>query len=287
MDEVEQRLIDAMIARAELVTEESLRDNELPVREPRRWPALAAAAAVVLAVAGIVVGLSWRRAEPPTYPAPPPTRVTDTESPTPRTGQSAPSLAVPPPATGTTFVPNSTSTSVPPEPPLCGGHACALLSIVDVARDRVELWAEPDGAHWQIRVDGVVVPGGTSDYANRVACSVVAGRPVCLVYTWNLGDSNAQVGLERRDGWRFTGATFLTPYGAERIEPRDLYANGSIEVVSAETMNDNGLWTAQVWRWDGSRLGCTPHVDAKEKLPGWPAVAPDVTTLALANCWGG
>jgi hypothetical protein len=57
--------------------------------------------------------------------------------------------------------------------------------------------------------------------------------------------------------------------------------------VSAETRNDNGLWTAQVWRWDGSRLGCTPHVDAKEKLPGWPAISPDVTTLALANCWGG
>jgi hypothetical protein len=157
---------------------------------------------------------------------------------------------------------------------------------VDVAGDRVELWSGADGANWQIRVDGVMVPGTASGFASTVACSVVADRPVCLVRTWDLGDSDNQVGLERRAGWRFTGATFSTPYGAERIEPRDLYGNGSIEVVSAETRNDNGLWTAQVWRWDGSRLGCTPHVDAKEKLPGWPAIAPDVTTLALANCWG-
>jgi hypothetical protein len=133
----------------------------------------------------------------------------------------------------------------------------------------------------------VVLPGQGDGNAYKLTCAVVAGRPVCLVRTWYLGDSDTSHGLERRDGWRLTGARFLTPYGAERIEPKDLYGNGTIEVVSAETMNDNGLWTAQVWRWDGSRLGCTPHVDAKEKLPGWPDVAPDVPTLALANCWGG
>jgi hypothetical protein len=296
MDEIEQRLTAAMTARAELVTEESLGDDELPAARPRRWPVLVAAAAVVIAVAGIVAGTNWPRAEPPANRVPPPavtnTGETTTPSPPPTTG-SSPANGMPA-ATGTSRPPSTSSSTTsmtsetpPPPPPNCGAQPCTLVAGADVAGDRVELWAGPDGADWQIRVGGVVLPNQEGGFAAHLACSVVAGRPVCLVHTWDLGDSDNQVGLERRDGWRFTGATFLTPYGAERIEPRDLYGNGSIEVVSAETRNDNGLWTAQVWRWDGSRLGCTQHVDAKEKLPGWPAVSPDVTTLALANCWGG
>jgi hypothetical protein len=286
MDEIEQRLTAAMTARADLVTEGSLGENELPAREPRRWPALAAAAAAVVTVAGVVVGLNWPRSDPPADPPPPPTRVTNTPTPLTPTRQPESLVQEVPPGTGRSLAPSTTTTTSKP-PPHCGTRPCALVSTVDVAGDRVELWGGTDGADWQVRVDGVVVPGQASGNAYKVTCAVVAGRPVCLVHTWYLGDSDTQFGLERRGGWRFTGARFVTPYDAERIEPRDLYGNGSIEVVSAETMNDNGLWTAQVWRWDGSRLGCTPHVDAKEKLPGWPVIAPDVSTLALANCWGG
>lgn len=286
MDEIEQRLAAAMTARAELVTEESLPENVLPAREPRRWPALVAAAAVVLTVAGIVVGVNWPRADPPADPGPPP--VTNTVPPT-KEPVVIPSESPGPPITTTSTEPNNESATITSEPPPpCGTEPCTLVSSSDVAGDRVELWAAPGGGDWRILVNGAPIQGEAGNsFANSVTCSEVAGRPVCLVYTWDFGDSDSQIGLERRNGWRFTGATFPTPYGAVSIEPKDLYGNGTIEVVSAETMNDNGLWTAQVWRWDGSRLGCTPHVDAKEKLPGWPDITPDVSTLALANCWGG
>jgi hypothetical protein len=85
MDEIEQRLTAAMTARTDLVTEESLGDNELPAREPRRWPVLVAAVAAVVTVAGVVVGLNWPRADPPAGPSPlppPPTGVEESGPPT-------------------------------------------------------------------------------------------------------------------------------------------------------------------------------------------------------------
>ncbi|MET0136638.1 MAG: hypothetical protein ABW215_23865 [Kibdelosporangium sp.] len=59
------------------------------------------------------------------------------------------------------------------------------------------------------------------------------------------------------------------------------------QVVSVESMSrdDKPQWTVQVWRCDGSRLGCTARVDAPEQLAGWPDVPPDVSKLAIANCF--
>lgn len=103
-------------------------------------------------------------------------------------------------------------------------------------------------------------------------------------WPWDLGDSDAHAGVERVSGaWRFTGASFSTPYGADLVETHDLGADGTVEVVSAETMNDIGEWTMQVWRWTGERLGCTPHMPAEEQLPD----PPDLTTLSPRHCWGG
>jgi hypothetical protein len=186
---------------------------------------------------------------------------------------------VPPPVTRHSA---TTQFTVEP-PPACGAQPCVRIDQADAGGETVELWAAADGSNWQLRIGSVVVPGRTDGarFASRLTCQVVAARPVCLVGTYDLGDESAYLGVEKGDRWRLTGAMFVAAYGATSIEARDIYENGSIEVVSQETLNDTGLWTSQVWRWDGSRLGCTPRVGAREELPA----TPDVPTLAIANCF--
>lgn len=299
MNDIEQRLTSALTARAELVTEESLGEPAgTPPERTRKWPTLVAAAATVVAIAGAIASSSLERTRHEQIGMPPPV---ETSTVAPESSSSTPpSDAInhgnpgsAPPATSPTG--NATTvTKVPEAPPKCGGKTCKLVQRVNIGGDTLEVWAAgEENAHWQVRVRGAVLANGPKfdSYVanNALRCSVVAGRPVCLIYTYYLGDSDTSVGLAKEGNtWRYTGATFLTPFGVDRIDIRDLYENGSIEVVAVQSGNGDTTtpqWTAQVWRWNGSRLGCTPRVDAPEKLPGWPEVRPDVSTLAIANCW--
>lgn len=286
MNDIEQRLSSALNARAELVTEESLGE---PAGTPRRkWPTLVAAAATVVAIAGAIAASSLERTGPEPIGMPPPLETSAPETTTSTVPSDSRNHGIP--ATPAT----PSGTSKPPEPPpKCGGKTCHLVQRVTIGGDTLELWAAgQENADWQVRFRGAVLAGGPKfdSYVAKDAlrCSVVAQRPVCLIYTYYLGDSDTSVGLAKEgNAWRYTGAAFLTPFGVDRIDIRDLYENGSIEVVAVQSGNRDTApqWTAQVWRWNGSRLGCTPRVDAPEKLPGWPEVRPDVTTLAIANCW--
>jgi hypothetical protein len=89
-----------------------------------------------------------------------------------------------------------------------GGHQVELLASVDPTYGAL--------SDWLVRADGAAVPGRPelSSFVTESAqcCAVVAGRPVCLVYTSYLGDSDTSVGLEYHGAtWRFTGATFAAP----------------------------------------------------------------------------
>ena len=281
MDELERRLTAAMNARADLVTEESFTVEAPPVAT-RRWPVLVAAAASVLVVAGVIAASSWHRAEPPADPTPPPA-VTSTEPP-----PSAPSGEAPPEAGGSATR-NSATGTITGEEPTCGPEPCQLEQEVDLDGDTVQVWADEWGRGWHVRVDGVVVADRPEFEGALVReplrCAVVADRPVCLVYTYAPVGTTTAAGLEKVGGdWRFTGVRFDTAFGTDLIEPRDVYADGSIEVVSMESRNGIDGWTTQVWRWDGSRLGCSAPVATREELPGWPTFAPDVPPLTIANC---
>ncbi|HET9142232.1 hypothetical protein [Actinophytocola sp.] len=295
MNDIEQRIGESLRARAALVTEDSLRvPVPAPARPTRRyWPALAAAGFVVLAAAGIGLSLG----SPDATVAPP-----ATSSATP-----PPSSSSAPTTTSTTTSAPATSTqpqTAPPTTPvICGRAPCKVVQTVRLGPDVIELLAAPSTLYApqleapEIRVNGGPLlknkPKHDAFVDNgSLRCSTVAGRSVCLLHTWYLGDSDTSYGLVKDgSGWRYTGAAFPTPYGNFAIDVRDLGGDRKLEVVAVEQQTfsgpGEGMFTATVWRWDGTRIGCSPRVAAKEQLPGWPKVAPDPATLDNANCVSG
>jgi hypothetical protein len=232
---------------------------------------------------------------------------------------------VTPPATSTNSGPVPTSSQIPPSnpgasgagagapsrtsqppapPPTCGGKPCQVVQSVRVGGDTLEVLAVASTTtpyawgDWKVRVRGGAALPGAPTFDSFVSpdslhCATVAGRTACLLHTWYLGDSDTSLGIAREaSGWRFTGATFPVPYGAHSIDLRDLGGDRTLDVVSVESrfLSEDGgperqLWTATVWRWDGTRLGCVPRVSTKEELPGWPNVTPDLSTVDVRNCF--
>lgn len=308
MNELERRLKAAMVARAEAITEHDLTPATIPVptTRPRRLPALVAAAAAALVVVGVSVSLaggdSTRETTPaqtttPTISAIPPTTTPPPMPPAPATTSPPPAAATSSAGPGTPSAGRSTEVRTPE--PTCGGRECALVQTVSVAGDVLELLAAPDPRHGGqladpvVRVRGGAALRGAPDFSmfvtgESLACQVVGGTPVCLLRTHYLGDSDTSLGLVKdRSGWRFTGARFPTPFGAVSVRAQE--GPRVVAVLSrflSEGSEPEKEWfTAQVFRWDGTDLGCSPRVGSREALPGWPDVAPDPAALAPGNCF--
>ncbi|MGQ0837292.1 hypothetical protein [Actinokineospora sp.] len=292
-DDIEQRVRDSLRARATAVTAGSL---GLPVEHPaepraRRWPALVASAAVVLAAVGITVATA-DRGSPQQVP---PARITSTQPSSSTPPTSVTTMPATPPAAGT-----ATSTGKPVDvAPTCGDRPCELVQSVSIAGDVLEVLAADDPdypgnlANPVVRERGGAVLTGAPDFAmfvtkDSLRCVVVGGRPVCLLSVGYLGDSDASLGLVR-DGarWRFTGAVFPTPYGALSVRiqagPRVVAVESRFFGTGSEPEKE--YFSVRVFRWDGTALGCSPRVETKESLPGWPDVQPDPSTLDEANCF--
>jgi hypothetical protein len=301
MDDIERKITDALLAEASRVTEESLRLPAHIVRpRPWRWPALAAAAGVLAtgaAVAGVLAA-GGDRSEPRPMP---PVPTTSLPSPVTSTTSVPPTSSSPPPSGGATSS-TVTGTTRQTQPPLrCGDKPCQVVQTVRIDAITLELLAAQSSdypgslANWRVRVQGNgELPGtrifeGSFVTADSLRCATVAGQSVCLVHTHYLGDADSYVGIVvDGPGSRFTGEQFPTPYGALRVDVRDLGGDRTLDVVAVENHyhgDEREFWTAAVWHWDGTKLGCAPRVSTKEELPDWPNVAPDLSTLDEKNCF--
>ena len=271
-DRTEQLLRDALHARADQVTEESLDlPPELPHPGHRRWTVFAAAAAMFALATGLaVVLLNVDRDVQPITPPPAPTS----------------------------------------EPPACPAGEMCVIQTVDVRGEKLELAAKNVPAagddlygDWVLRAGGhQIADGGRSDgpdlgeaqglrgrigayvRADSLRCFVFNRQPaVCLLDTYDLGDTNDVLGLSRTSsGWFFDGR-HPTPFGKESIDVR-LGNDGGFLVVAVQHEPGRSSWWAKVWRWGGEELGCTEPVRDEKDLPGWPDVTPRTTALDPANC---
>lgn len=284
------RLLESTLrARADQVTEESLR---LPPDPPRpdakpAWPMLAAAAAVLAVAAGVAVVVAnvGPGDQAPLGPGP-----------------STTSQATSPPTSSETI-------------PQCAGDGGeCLIQTVDTAGGELRLFGVEapeagDGFYqdWILRTadDVEVGRGGVADSSTEpgnapgltghinayvrpgsLSCTSVEGIPLCLLDTYELGDTNDVLGLSKvSSGWSFD-ARFPTPFGKESIDIRAVDGGGFVVVAVQHDANLTGEpnWSARVWDWDGRQLGCSPRVERKQDLPGWPEVLPDRDALDDNNC---
>lgn len=277
---VEERVGDALLARASLVTEETLRlPDELPgPRGHGTWPILAAVAAALAVVAGVAIVVA---AVPlgDTMPAGPKQNATPT---------GPPSLA-----------------ERTPPPPRCDVGKTCLIDRVDVNGYFVELrgklrdkeldtyqdWVlrEKNGA--VIARGGPVTGDGARDERDYLpivsgeaiaSCHAVEGIPLCLLETADdVGDTFVAEAFSRvSSGWSNDMSYPLSLY-TTYLRVGTLAGETTSVAISVENDENTGKWHARVWQWtDGKILGCTPMVDYEMDLPGWPEISPDKATIA-------
>lgn len=274
VDEAEQRLRAALHARSAQVTEETLQlPSELPrPGTPKRWPLLAAAAAVV--VIGLVAALLATDFDRRTTPAnPPPAR--------------------------------DRTTSIEPAPARCAqGTRCVVqtvevdgqqLQLVGTLLDR-ELAIYQD---WVLRVRGgaEIARGAAGDSGQFLPYvgerALVCKRfeqafPMCLLATSGIGDTFTAVWFSQRgqgEGWQPDLELSLSLF-TESLHLSTLDGESAPVAISVEHDEIQSRWHARVWRWDdGKALGCTPYVHRAQDLPGWPDVTPERSTLS-EDCGG-
>lgn len=276
---VEELVRDALLTRAALVTDETLRlPDELPGPHRRgMWPILAAVAAVLAVVAGVAIVVA---AVPlgDTMPAGPKQNATPTGPP-------------------------SVAERTPP-PPRCDVGKTCLIDRVDVNGYFVELRGKLRDKEldtyqdWVLREkNGAVIARGgpvTGDGARderdylpivsggELTCKAIDGIPFCLLDTAaDVGDTFVAEAFTRvSSGWA-NDMSYPLPLYTKYLRVGTLAGETTSVAISVEDDENTGKWHARVWRWtDGKILGCTPMVDYEMDLPGWPEISPDKVTLA-------
>jgi len=249
VDNIERRLSGALKARADEVTDDALSDLDLgiPTRTPRRrWPVVAAVAGLA---AALVIGLALI---PGVFRSTPP--------------------------------PEITSPATPCE------SACHVIQRLTVDGDSLEVWAGARPDAWEVRVRGVPVAGfqkggGNIVPTNPLTCWTMPSPARCLVRTTGAGTQTVWVGLAKDNTatWRAEGVMF-TLAEVDSVTAIDMaFPRDPRTAVFTERVEGRG-WFAEVWSWDGTHLGCTPFVDTREKLPGWPDLRPQPEDL-VTKCW--
>jgi hypothetical protein len=189
------------------------------------------------------------------------------------------------------------STAVENAAERCGELPCEVLTSVPVGSTTVELLADPDGKHGRLRFrddNGASLRktalGDLGVHVTQKSLSCADGpTKACVVRGTLEGGLVGEVFVSRGSGW----AAVTRPYfsTAKMIELVQVTDDATPEVVLAQFPDcaapssgvcDESWVEVEVFRLDGSSLGCGGPYSSITRIPGWPDI--DLAEEPLRSC---